>query len=368
MKIFFDHQVFSFQRYGGISRYFYELISGLCKREGANVSLFLGWTINEYGIKALSDSSLACTGWKYPFRNYYWLPLKDINTLLLRCYFPRLTIDDIYHQTYYDDNVNNHRTKKVITVHDMIHEKCSQLFPFYDLTKSKKKTMVAKADGIICVSESTKKDLIEYHNVPENKIVIIYHGNSLNNVVITSPPINGNPYILYVGSRNRYKNFDLLLDAYLVSPIIRNNYKLICFGGGPFNRKERRLLATLRVDNQILYYDGNDSILANLYKYAAVLVFPSLYEGFGFPPLEAMHFGCPVLVSNSSSIPEVVGHAGLYFDPHSKDDLIQKLELILTDSSLRQKNVKLGFEQGKKFTWDKCVSETLDFYASISSR
>jgi glycosyltransferase involved in cell wall biosynthesis len=109
-------------------------------------------------------------------------------------------------------------------------------------------------------------------------------------------------------------------------------------------------------------------MLANLYQFADTFVYPSLYEGFGIPPLEAMYYGCPVLASNTSSIPEVVGEAGHYFNPNSFDDLVRKLEQILSDSSLKRKLVEKGYEQESKFSWGKCAEETHSFYLSVINK
>ena len=105
--------------------------------------------------------------------------------------------------------------------------------------------------------------------------------------------------------------------------------------------------------------------MANLYKFATVFIYPSLYEGFGIPPLEAMHYGCPVLASNSSSIPEVVGSAGLYFDPTSTDDLVLQLEQLVSDDTLRQRLSLAGFQQEKLFSWDRCADQVFNFYKKV---
>ncbi len=362
MNIVFDYQIFIRQRYGGISRYFFELITRLCQNQRTKVSLFLGYYINDYGLERYQDCYRHYNGTKQT-RCRVNLPFLFLNKILFETFVKKIT-PDIYHQTYYDYIRTDFPVKRVITVHDMIHEIFPKYFPRCDMTRRKKILSVSNAEGIICVSESTKNDLINYYQISEKKIKVIYHGNSLN-ICVTSPKIVDCPYILYVGQRNRYKNFNLLLKAFANLKWVKKNFALICFGGGPFNINERKLTTSLNVADKVHYYSGSDEILANLYKHASVFVYPSLYEGFGFPPLEAMHYGCPILVSNSSSMPEVVGQAGTYFNPHSQDDLSYKLDKILSTDELRIKNVKLGFEQVKKFSWEKCVKETFDFYKQL---
>lgn len=177
-----------------------------------------------------------------------------------------------------------------------------------------------------------------------------------------SPPIVKDPFILYVGLRGEYKNFALVLAAFAQSSKINNNYKIVCFGGGKFNREEQMMLKQVGLADRVIWLSGTDEILANLYKYASVFVYPSLYEGFGIPPLEAMHYGCPVLTCNTSSIPEVVGSAGLYFDTTNMEELRDKMEKVLSDDELKQKLIKLGHQQEQHFNWDTCANETLQFY------
>ena len=111
--------------------------------------------------------------------------------------------------------------------------------------------------------------------------------------------------------------------------------------------------------------NGDDAKLANYYRNASLFVYPSLYEGFGIPPLEAMGYGCPVVCSNTSSIPEVVGDAAILFDPYSLDSISNAIETVLTNNHLRSSLISRGFEQIQKFSWKKCADETLDVYKKV---
>ena len=360
MNILYDHYIFSTQKYGGISRYFYELITRLSEKPDAGIALFMGLHISKYGLEDYRNRFNRFFGVSRPEIPRTIKIFTLINSLILPGFANKSCID-IYHQTYYTRYLPRFNGARIVTVHDMIHELYPQYLSAHKTVSALKKWSVERAAGIICVSQSTKRDLIEIFNVPEEKIRVIYHGNSLVIDPGLLPEIK-DPYILYVGQRGGYKNFRLLLEAYAKSPVVNSNFKLICFGGGPMQSEELMFIKETGIAGKILWHSGPDRLLANLYKYAAAFIYPSLYEGFGFPPLEAMHYGCPVVVSNRSSIPEVVGKAGLYFEPAKLDDLIVKLEKILSDGDLRKQLINFGYEQEAKYSWDKCAEETYKLY------
>ncbi|MDI4650331.1 glycosyltransferase family 4 protein [Cohnella hashimotonis] len=366
MKIVYDFNVFSFQRYGGISRYFYELIQRVSRDNDAEVSAFLGFHINQYGLEDYKEYMSNYFGIMRPMLPKSYKAFLLLNEMLFSRHLQHNKFD-IYHQTYYSRK--NHRTKaaKILTVHDMIHEKFPEYFSENDNTTNQKKISIKNADGIICISESTKKDLVDMYNVPQEKIKVIYHGNSLKKEV-KNQRIVAAPYILYVGDRKGYKNFKLLLQAYVSNSMTRDNYHIVCFGGGEFSKEEREYLSTNNIINKVHHYGGSDDTLSNLYYFASLFVYPSLYEGFGIPPLEAMYYGCPVLASDKSSIPEIMGEAGLYFDPYSLEDMSDKLSISLENTDLRNKLITKGYEQEKKYSWDRCSSETIEFYREFHNR
>lgn len=215
------------------------------------------------------------------------------------------------------------------------------------------------------MSRKNAKAFIEVLNVPEEKIQVVYLSNSLFKEKGSITKQVDFPFILYVGARAGYKNFELLLETYARAININNNCKLLCFGGGSFSKEEVSLLRRLKVEDKVIQVSGTDDFLADLYMQASVFVYPSLYEGFGIPPLEAMNYGCPVLASNSSSIPEVIGNAGLLFEPTCSYELLVKMDKILTDTALRNTLIDLGYQRESEFTWDKCAQETLNFYKRL---
>jgi glycosyltransferase involved in cell wall biosynthesis len=171
-----------------------------------------------------------------------------------------------------------------------------------------------------------------------------------------------------VGGRAGYKNFEGLLKAYGARPDLQKNYDLIVFGGGTLTTQESELIKLLGIPvEKIRHVTGDDAVLGELYQHAAVFVYPSFYEGFGIPPLEAMSFDCPVVCSNASSIPEVVGDAAVMIDPASPDMIGWAIEAVLSDPVMRQSLIERGRERLKWFSWQACARQTVDVYRQVLS-
>ena len=366
MQVLYDYQVFSWQRYGGISRYFFELITRLAQAPEVAVSLFMGLHINRYGLERYQEQFRGFFGREHRLPPLMTKAVRLLNPPLFASFSRKLPVD-VYHQTYYAMPPAPRDGKVILTVYDMIHERFPECFPATDLTRERKRHAVARADGIICLSQSGKQDLIEILGVPEDQIAVIPLANSLL-LDVADPPHVAEPYVLFVGQRAGYKNFQRLAEAFASRPALPRHFKLVCFGGGAFTPDERETLRTLGLSERVMQLEGPDSLLANLYRYANCMVYPTLYEGFGFPPIEAMHYGCPVLVSRSSSIPEVVGEAGWYFNPRETEDIAEQLERVLGDDLLRKRLSILGPAREKAFSWDRCAEETQRFYRNVLSR
>ena len=218
------------------------------------------------------------------------------------------------------------------------------------------------------MSESTKADLIEILGVNENKVDVVYHGVTKLPGVSENPErvANGWPFLLYVGQRGGYKNFYALASAYARVDGMRDEMKLVCFGGGKWTSEEKRYFVNLGLDDSSVFQlGGTDQTLAQLYRDAIALVYPSLYEGFGLPLLEAMSQGCPVLCSDTPALREIADRAALYFDPESEDDLRSQLSVIASSESLRASLCGAGKRRSSEFSWEKCVNETCEVYASL---
>ena len=366
MKVLYDHQIFINQIFGGISRYFFELMKYFKNDNEIKYELSLKYS-NNYHLKNLNGLSNKTFLEHLSFRGKYRL-LNILNKRVGKKLISKKDYD-IFHPTYYDpyflEFINN--KPFVLTIYDMIHELYPEMFSSNDRTREWKKLLAQKATKIIAISENTKKDIIKYFGINENRIEVIYLANSINinknndNINIALPE----KYILYVGSRRGYKNFELFIEA--ISLLINDNNKLniVCAGGGKFNDKEIEKLKNLKIKDKVFYYSGSDSVLAYLYRNAIAFVFPSLYEGFGIPVLESFACKCPVIVSNTSSFPEVAGDAAIYFNPTDKISILNSIQKVIYDDELRDQLVYKGSQRVKEFTWKKTANKTKKIYEGI---
>ncbi len=364
MKIQYDHQIFSFQKYGGVSRYFYELINNFNNDEEIQTEIHLLISNNYY----LSNQEFI--GYNNFFPNLDFRGKQQIITKINKIYSSYWTQKkdyDVFHPTYYDPYFLKDIGNKpfVLTVHDMIHEKFSNYFNTNDNTSRHKKLLSEKASKIIAVSEHTKKDLIEIFDTKPSKIEVVYHGNSMiskGNILQVATP---NRYILFVGARNGYKNFDFFVSA--TARLLKHDTDLsiICAGGGKFNSSELSLFDKLNISNQVFQYNLDDDALIALYRQADLFVFPSLYEGFGIPILEAFSCDCPVVCSNSSSLTEISGNGAIYFDPMDINSLYTSIAKVLDNNGLQEELIQNGRKRLKLFSWEKTARETKKVYDSV---
>ena len=175
-------------------------------------------------------------------------------------------------------------------------------------------------------------------------------------------------YILYVGNRDFYKNFNNFILA--VEPLLKEHKDLylIAAGGGLFNKDELKLFESKNLKNKIIYKSADDTSLATLYSNALAFIFPTLYEGFGIPALEAMNCDCPVVMSNTSSLPEVGGDAAIYFDPTKTGDMTEKIGSVIFNKELREGLVKKGAIQRNKFSFEKTALDTMKIYEKLLNK
>jgi len=354
MKVLYDHQIFSMQKYGGISRYYANLHKGISGRQGYNTELGLLFSDNAYiknerlpaqGLNGLIKKQSR----RYKYNKWYSKYLLQQNNF------------DVFHPTFYHPYFLKSLKKPfVLTVHDMINE----LFPQYystDPFTGYKAQLIAKADHIIAISESTRKDIQKFFDVDNKKISVIH----LNDYLPISPDLPGgapdDAYLLFVGDRFGYKNFDLFIKA-AAPAILKYSIKLICAGGGPFKPGEVKLLNQLSIAGKVQQVSVSDDELAQLYKNAVAFVYPSLYEGFGLPVLEAFANNCPLIVSNTSSLPEVAGAAAEYFNPANKESITFSIEKVINDKTLQQELRLKGAERVKLFSFETCLQKTLQVY------
>ena len=370
MKIFFDHQIFAMQQFGGISRYFNELTKiehdniGIIKLDP---SLLKDPEAEKKSRKVRTD--LYSRGINYVKRRVLppKKPVADKGALKLR-YLISQSEFDIFHPTYYDPYFLEYVKKPyVLTVYDMIHEIFQEYFSISDPTSRNKRLLCENAAAIIAISENTKKDLVEIFNIPESKVHATQLASDFNKV-LPATPLNGEGlqnFILFTGTRWGYKNFYFCVTA--LSEILKKDpaLKLLCTGH-PFDIQEQEFFRDLGIQNQVVHiYLKDDRELAWAYQRASLFVFPSLYEGFGFPVLEAYASGCPVISSGAGSLKEVGGDGSLYFNPKNLLEIRTAAQQALYDKDVREKMIRKGKLMFEKFSWDKCRMETMEVYKSV---
>lgn len=367
MKIIYDSQIFATQEFGGISRYFCALAEQIANFPDIKAQIVAPLYVNGY-LKELGNTiSVGQYVRRIPKTG------RIINTLSAAIFkqIGHLMHPDVVHETYYSEHPTcGGKYPRALTVYDMIHELCPDSFTAGDPTARIKAYAVQRADHIFCISENTRRDLLEIHHLPEDRVSVTYLGyDTLPLSGLTAADLVGTaPYLLYVGGRHGYKNFEGLLRTFVSSAWLRNNFRLVCFGAGAFSREERGLITSLGVkETEVIHLGGGDDRLAALYKGASAFVYPSKYEGFGIPPLEAMSLDCPVICSNTSSIPEVVGEAGEYFDPNDVDSIRAGIEHVLQSSTRRQELVSLGHQRCGLFSWQRCAQETHNVYRRMAA-
>lgn len=363
MRIAYDHQIFSLQSYGGISRYFARLAGEMLKM-GEQVRVHSPAHRNNHVLELPVDSVLGRYIRRYPPATA-WLffhTSRLLSSRTMKSWQP-----DVVHETYYSSQSPVwHGCPTITTVHDMIQELYPNDFLSNDNVARNKKLAVERADHVICVSENTRRDLIRLTGISEKKTSVVHHGFdrfSQPDRIGESALAVQKPYFLYVGNRGGYKNFSGFLSAFASSRRLMGDFDVVAFGGPPLLTSERTLMKSLGYsDGQVQHRIGNDNALGTFYRGARALVYPSRYEGFGIPTLEAMAHECPVICSNSSSLPEVVGDAGEFFSADDIDDMCRAIEAVAYSDQRREVLRQSGLARIKRFSWEKCARKTLDIY------
>jgi glycosyltransferase involved in cell wall biosynthesis len=363
MRIFYDHQVFSLQDAGGASRYHYELIRNLQVCSDVEMELLIGLNNSVMPFASLEGDRTRVFG--RTTRMKAGMGRYATNELLSSLVAPAHGKFDIYHPTLYRALPWVRRRRIVVTHHDCIHERFPQLFPNAASIMNTKRKLFRQAETIICVSESSRNDLLQFYDVDARKTHVVYHGFSPLPQASGGGKLELAPYLLYVGARAAYKNFSLLLDAFSRSGLA-SHYRLLAVGGGAWTTEERARIASLGLCGTVtLIPKAQEDVLSSAYQNAALFVYPSLYEGFGFPPLEAMSLGCPVLVNRTSSLPEVCGEAAFYLENSDPDEVARVLVSILNDGTGMAIKRRLGEQQVLLYDWGRTARNTLDVYRAV---
>lgn len=367
MTIRYDYQIFCEQPYGGISRYFYELIQHLQQKPGIHIQL---------DILSADNIFLEQLRGKTAWNELQFKGKKDLNKLLSNVYdsfASRMQPFDIFHPTYYNKSSLSRTAGRpmVITIHDMIDERFHSTKKEFEHILSVRAKHIQQATKIIAVSQNTRNDLIALCKVPAEKIETIYHGNSFDKISErhSLPRLIEADYILYTGKRYAYKNFNRFAESMV--PILKENpsLQLICSGGGPFKASEINQFTQLGINSQVLYQPiPTDEALASLYNHAIALVYPSIYEGFGLPIIEAFACSCPVITSAGSSTGEIAGDAAILIDPYSTLDLTEKIWEVMNNSTLQAELIQKGHARAAQFNWNKTTQQTLELYQSLEKQ
>lgn len=378
MKVLYDSQAFTMQKFGGVSKCFCELIAHLPQnvqweigiKECNNVHLHdILIPQLPYSRHFISRKSFRGKGKLLAFADKY-IPCFSSTEGTNRRYTIELLKRgdfDVFHPTFFDDYYLPYLNGKpfVLTIHDMSPELFPQYFKKNNSQIVLKRKLATKASAIIAVSESTKNDIVNILGIPEEKITVIYHGGPEGKQV-KDPPVVTGPYFLYVGDRRAYKNFSALLDGFALFHRQRTNVRLVCTGQ-PFSQSETERIQFLHLAGSITQIEASDKTLANLYAHAMAFIYPSLYEGFGMPILEAYAYGCPVILNKRSCFPEIAGDAAIYFD--SNEDGVPIAESLTFAANLsseqRQQLIALQKKQLHKYSWQRSSLQLSQLYASL---
>ncbi|MDA9146321.1 glycosyltransferase family 4 protein [Gammaproteobacteria bacterium] len=350
--IVLDSIIYELQRAGGISELWTSILSHMAGQAD------LDFRVLDGAGAAINRSS--------PDGILERMRVVETGPLLLRRYMPARVPKDtkVFHSSYLRV-ANDCAVTNITTIHDFIYDKFDNGVPKL-IHRKQREVALQRSELIICVSENTKTDLLNFYPELANREIRVIH-NGVNPVYYEKGKPEDQsqieaPYLLYVGGRGKHKNFSMCLDVLLRQDSVGEDLKLCVVGGGKFTREELKKMDRLGVKSKVRHLGTiSDETLAHFYRNAFALIFPSFYEGFGIPPLEAMAAGCPVMCSDKSSIPEVVGKSGAYFDPTCIDSAVSALEL-LTDSKYRDEIIKSGLQRVKSFSWERTAKATVDAY------
>ncbi len=356
IRVLFDHQAFLIQGIGGISRYFANLMQTFSSGNAVKPFHSAILSRNVYGPMLPSPRPLRLL--KSRSISGY------IDSFAAQCIIA-LGNMDVFHPTYYGSEGLSFSQKlpMVLTIYDMIHELFPELIKNDTATIPNKKAAALAANRIIAISQTTKNDIVRILGISPDKIDVVHLATSFSEKTASAclPFISGS-YILYVGTRSSHKNFDSLIRALALMDKARRP-KLVCAGGGVLTTNESRGLKELGLIQEVAVIpDVNDSELAALYCNARAFVFPSRYEGFGLPILEAFACNCPVIAAQAGSIPEIAADAALYFGPDDIQGIADCIDRITHDNDVAKKLKLAGTIRNADFSWQKTAEQTHETY------
>lgn len=368
MRIFVDHQAFSLQSRGGITTVFFELIRHLNAQPDISTDVCLGFSSTSANFEEIISPRsrvihLGRALVQQRTLNYL------ANDALSGAIAPFLGKYDIYHSTLYRFLPTVRAKFRVATHHDCVPEVHPELFPDSSRIIRFKRRMFREADLILCVSAASRSDLLRFYDVIPEKAVVVHNGISQmrrqpQGEAELRAAISGD-FLLYVGARYSYKNFDGLLRTYSGSEL-KQSYSLLVLGGGSPTAKETDLISKLDLSGKIKFVPAaSDALLAEAYAQSKLLVYPSLYEGFGMPPLEAASAGCVSLVAANPATLEICRDGVFYFQLADREDFSRMLWKAVTDESERTVRVERAARLLRDYTWENCSRNTLAAYREL---
>jgi glycosyltransferase involved in cell wall biosynthesis len=370
LKVIVDGVVYQWGIQGGIMRLFNEILPRMCEIDKSlHIELL---TAGKMRQSLPSHSRIFY--YSMPHIEPYmrprsvWRPFVPTAERLVRRLWVGRGEGQIWHSTYYTQP-GRWDGFQVVTVVDMIHERFADLFyePVWDHFREQKRRCVQKSDATICISEATRQDLLHFYGVKSDSIYVIplACSNVFRQLELCDDRLDivtKRPFLLFIGGRYPYKNFDGLIQAYSVWAH-REEVALVVVGS-PWSVEKKRLAELGIRDRVHLITDADDETLCHLYNQAAAFVYPSLYEGFGIPLLEAMACGCPVIASRIPSTIEVAGGCPIYFEPTELDSLVNAFDVSLSEGRDSER-VRAGIERVKRYSWDKVAAQTLEVYRTL---
>ena len=354
------------QRHGGISRVFTEIAGVFASGAIPEVTISpIGApVVNEH---LLHDQRLAKAMGVRGTRSWQWA----LTRCMLRA--PWRGQVDVLHSTFYlRTRIRDYpKAKHVVTVHDMIPE----LFPSTRMRLrylTNKHHYALQADQIICVSEATKADLLELYRDIQTPITVVHSGVSsefnTEHAQSLKPAWLPEEYILFVGKRSGYKDCATLLRAFAQLAADHPRLELVLAGGEPFTRQEAQQCGELGIRDRVIQYTVAEADMPAVYAHAQLFVFPSRYEGFGLPALEAMACGTPTVLCRASALPEIGGEAARYFDPGDEAALAALIDEIIDSDTLRQAMRSAGLQRTASFTWERTARGVAEVYEQALAR
>lgn len=387
MRVLYDHQVFSAFRYGGILRYFCSLLNAFEECHDMTISVPLRYSSAAYLPHIVPKTNVTPYLDRWEQSGFLRLPAMLVNGFIVKplntfraLQNRQLAIQhlkkqqfDIFHPTYYDPYFLEYIGSKpfVVTVHDLIHERFPHLYASQNYVVQWKQELLRRASAIIAVSHFTKNDLVSYYQLSPGKVLVVYHANSLevdrnDDADVLSSLQLPQRYLLFVGDRKGYKNFEFCVKSLAEYLLHDSSLYLLCGGSWPFTETETTLLQELGISSQVRHIRfQNDLQLIALYRNALAFIFPSLYEGFGIPVLEAFACRCPVLICNAGALPEVAGDACLKFDPDDTVAFRDAVKEIITNEHLREELKKAGERRLNEFSWQLAAMKTKEVYRRL---